>query len=77
MRTVDHIIDRLEMRRVSVAGLVCSWCPCCLRVVVKDPAVKRSFDCIWTGDENCRQTIKVGPISECIADLREFGAGLQ
>lgn len=70
MKTIDHIIERLEMRRVAVDGLICTWCPCCFRVILKNPAVKRSFECIWVGEENCRQPIKTGPISEAIADLR-------
>lgn len=70
METLDHIIDRLEVRRMSVARLTCIWCPCCLRVATKDPAVRGSFDLIWSGEDNCRQLIKTGPISECISDLR-------
>jgi hypothetical protein len=70
MRTLDHIIDRLEMRRMSVGGLTCFWCPCCLRVATKDPSIKRSFELIWSGEDDCRQPIKTGSIADCIADLR-------
>ena len=55
---------------MAVDGLICTWCPCCLRVNLKDPAVKRNFELIWPGEEDCRQPIKTGPISECIADLK-------
>ena len=70
MKTLDHIIDRLEIRQMSVAGLTCGWCPCCLRVYTRDPAVKKSFELIWPGDEDCRQPMETGKISECITDLK-------
>lgn len=74
MKTLDHIIQRLETRNMSVPGLTCIWCSSCLRTGVTDPKVKGSFELIWPGDENCRQLIKTGPIAECISDLREEAA---
>lgn len=72
MDTLDHIIDRLEMRNMAVAGLHCTWCPCCLRVSLKDPAIKRGgFELIWPGEEECRQPVQTGTIRECIVDLRD------
>lgn len=73
MKTVDHIIDRLEVRRMSVGRLNVNWCPCCLHVIVKDPEVKTAY-VIWLGEEGCRQPIKSGTISEAIADLRSLEA---
>lgn len=70
-RLIDDLVERLEMRRMSVAGLQCTWCPSCLRVATRDPDVKGSHDLLWPGDEACRQTIKFGPIAECVADLRQ------
>lgn len=72
MKTLDHIIGRLEIRRMSVGGLTCRWCPCCMHITVKDPDVKKGVDVIWLGEEGCRQPIKTGTISEAIADLRNF-----
>ncbi len=67
---IDDIISRLETRKMSVAGLRCTWCPCCLHVYTKDPEVKGSFEMISLGEDGCRQPIKTGTISECIADLK-------
>jgi hypothetical protein len=72
METLNHIIDRLETRRMSVAGLTCIWCPCCLRVATKDSTAKSNFELIWAGEDGCRQPIQTGTISECIADLRSL-----
>lgn len=69
MKTIDHIIGRLEMRRMSVGGLMAHWCPCCMHVIVKDQDTKR-VDVIWLGEDGCRQLIKSGTISEAIDDLR-------
>lgn len=69
MKTIDHIIGRLEMRRMSVSGLRAHWCPCCMHVIVKDPDAK-SADVIWLGEDGCRQPIKSGTISEAIDDLQ-------
>lgn len=76
-RVIDDLIERLETRQMSVSGLRCIWCSSCLRVGVTDPAVKKSFELLWPGEENCRQPIESGPITECIADLRHEASELR
>lgn len=71
---IDEIISRLETRNMSVPGLQCTWCASCLRTTIRDPKVKGRFECIWQGQDGCRQELKIGPVSECIAELRREAA---
>ena len=67
---VTGLIERLEMRRVAVEGLECTWCLSCHRVTVRDPKVKGSFECLSRGGDECRQVLSFGTISKCIEALR-------
>lgn len=75
MNLVEHLIDRLEIRRMSVDGLRCSWCPSCLRVTVRDDSRKGTkVEVLSLGEEGCRQTLEHGDITDCIASLKEEAA---
>jgi hypothetical protein len=70
MELIDHIVGRLETRRAAVDHLKCNWYSCCMHVIVRDPKANHGVEVIWLGEDGCRQPIKSGIISECIADLR-------
>ena len=72
MKTIlGELIDALEMRRMAVAEYKATWCDCCYLCSLKDPKARNSFVLMCSGDLECRQPIKSGTISECIAYLKE------
>lgn len=75
MRRIDDLIDHLETRRMSIAEYKALWCTACLRCSLNDPAVRKSFVLLDAGEENCRQPLSSGTISECIRDFRACAGG--
>lgn len=71
MTVLEHILDRLEMRRMAAEGYTACWCTACFATALHGPKPRREFVDIWPMDRECRQEIKIGTISECIASFRE------
>lgn len=69
------LLDRLETRRASLDGYEAHWCTCCYRCTLHGPRPngrkeRREFVVLDGGDDDCRQPIETGTISDCINSLR-------
>lgn len=73
MRRIDQLLERLEMRRMSIPGYQATWCCECLRCSLSDPAIRKDFVLLDAGDADCQNVLQYGTIGECIADLRTSG----
>lgn len=64
--SLEDLIDRLEMRRMSRADYTARWCTSCLRTELRTP-----FVMLHSGsDGSCHQLMEDGTISECINSFR-------